>query len=206
MPLILDGDARTFRAAAYGMPSERKINFLRQQFEDPSRAMLAADQTFFERSRSIFEENFSAQALARIEAVRRNLGGVWDLDEVQILDTVEKLQQARPHMQRWVMANPFIRKLYKEGRVAGYGDAYLNHASQGVGADHYDWRRVMSGVATFNDEDGWSATTYMDELLDGDEELTFQNKLDIFTTWCEAEFSLLTGKRDVTSPENSEWG
>lgn len=206
MPLILDGDARTFRAAAYGLPSERKISFLRQQFEDPTRAMLAADQSFFERSKAIFEDNFSAQAMARIEAVRRNLSGVWETDEIQYLSDVDQLQQARPTMQRWIMANPFIRNLHKQGRVAGYGESYLNHVKQGVGADHYDWRLVMSGVAEFNEEDGWVATTYFDELLEDDQEPTFSQKIDIFRTWCEAEYALLNGQRDITSPENSEWG
>ncbi len=206
MPLILDGDSRSFRAAAYGRPSERKISFLRQQFEDPSRALRFADQSFFERSRQIFEDNFSASALAKIEAVRRNLSGVWDLDEIQYLDSVEKLQNARPVMQRWIMANPFIRGLYKQGRVVGYGESYLDHAKQGVGADHYDYRLVMSGMAEYNDEDGWTATTYFDELLDEDEEPTFNEKIDIFRTWCEAEYALHTGKRDITSPEDNEWG
>lgn len=206
MAILIDGDAMSFRAAAYGAPSRSTVQFLQQQFQDPSRALMFANSSFVERARNMFEENYSDAALARLEAVRRSLRKTWDLDDIRPLLSVEEMQNAKPVMQRWIMANPFIRKLYKEGRVAGYGDSYIDHKKQGIGADHYDYRLAMSGFATFNDEDGWTATTYGDELLDGDVRPTFAEQIDIFQTWCEAEGHLLHGKRDITSPEDSEWG
>lgn len=206
MALLIDGDAMSFRAAAYGRPNVATVNFLQQQFQDPSRAMVFANTSFMDRSRTMFEDNYGDAAMARLEAVRRNLRKAWDDDDIRPLLTVEAMQSAKPQMQRWIMANPFVRKLYKQGRVAGYGESYLDHKKQGVGEDHYDYRIAMSGFATFNDEDGWSATTYGDELLEGDVRPTFMEQIDIFQTWCEAEYHLLSGKRDITSPEDSEWG
>lgn len=206
MSLVIDGDARSFRAAAYGRPSERKIDFLRQQFDDPSRAMIFADQNFAQRSRQIFESNFNDEAMAIRENVRRHLSGVWETDTIRYLSTLEAFQNAKPTMQRWIMANPFVRNMYKQGRVAGYGDAYLDHVKQGVGRDHYDFQLATSGMASFDDEHGWQATTFFPELLDGDEEPTFLEKVDIFKTWCEVEHALQSGTRDPTSPENNQWG
>lgn len=206
MALLIDGDAMTFRAAAYNRPHANTLNFLQQQFDDPSRALNLANQSFMERSRTIFEENYGEVAMARMEAVRRNLRGTWDLDVIQPLVTIEALQSARPAMQRWVMANPFLRRLYKEGRISGYGESYLDHKKQGIGPDHYDYCLATNGMATYNDEDDWLATTYGIELLEGDTEPTFEEKIDISKTWAAAEFHLLFGTRDVTSPENNPWG
>jgi hypothetical protein len=206
MALLIDGDAMSFRAAAYGRPNEATVSFLQQQFNDPSRALNLANVNFLERSRGIFEENYGEAAMARLEAVRRNLQRTWDDDDIRPLHSIEELQAAKPRMQRWVMANPFVRNLFKQGRVFGYGDSYLDHKRQGVAADHYDYRLATNGFATFNDEDGWAATTYMEDLLPGDERPTFNEQIDIFDTWCHTEHHLLVGRRDVTSQEDSEWG
>jgi len=206
MAILIDGDAMSFRAAAYGRPQQATINFLQQQFDNPTRALNFANQAFVDRARNVFEENYGEAAMARLEAVRRSLRKTWDTDEIRPLYTVEEMQHAKPTMQRWIMANPFVRKLYKEGRVAGYGDSYIDHKKQGIGADHYDYRIATSGFATFDDENGWKATTYGDELLEGDVRPTFLEQIDIFETWCQAEGHLLHGKRDITSPEDSEWG
>lgn len=206
MALLIDGDAMSFRAAAYGRPRETTLNFLQQQFHDPSRAMVLADQSFFNRAQQMFDTNYGEEALNRLEAVRRSLRSVWDQDVIRPLFTKEDFQTARPSMQRWVMANPFVRKLYKEGRVEGYGETYIDHKKQGIGKDHYDYRLATSGFATFNDEDGWTATTYGDELLEGDDRPTFLEQVDIFDTWIHAEYHLLNGTRDITSPADNEWG
>lgn len=206
MALLIDGDAMSFRAAAYGRPREETVRFLQQQFDHPSPVLASASQSFFERASHLFEENYGETAMARIEAVRRSMRHTWDEDVIRPLVTVEDFQQAKPQMQRWVMANPFVRKLYKEGRVFGYGDQYIDHKSQGIGKDHYDYRLATNGLAVFNDENGWEATTYGDELLPGDTQPTFLEQVDIFQTWCEAEYHLLAGTRDITSPEDNEWG
>ena len=206
MAVLIDGDAMTFRAAAYGRPSEEKIQFLNQQFTDPSRFLNIANQRYVERARTLFEDSYGDEAMARYDSVRRNLQRAWDLDDIRPLTTIEQQQAAKPRMQRWVMANPYLRGLYKQGRIAGYGDSYLDHKRQGIGPEHYDYRVAMSGFATYNDDDGWTATTYMEELLPGDETPSFGEQIDIFDTWCQAEHFLQVGRRDVTSPEDSEWG
>lgn len=206
MAVLIDGDAMSFRAAAYGRPSDTMINFLQQQFDDPSRALNIANASFFERSRTVFEENYGAAAMARLDAVRRHMRHTWDEDDIRPLLSIEELQMAKPRMQRWVMANPYVRTLFKQGRVRGYGDSYIDHKRQGVGVDHYDFRLATNGFATFNDVDGWVATTYFDELLEGDVQPTFAEQVDIFDTWCQSEYHLLNGRRDITSPENDDWG
>lgn len=206
MALVIDGDAGSFRAAAYGRPNEMTVNFLQQQFDNPSRALNLASSTFYERSRTAFDANYGDEAMARLEAVRRALRATWDEDVIRPLLTLGELQQAKPAMQRWIMANPFVRKMYKQGRVAGYNELYLDHKKQGIGPEHYDYRLAMSGYAQFDDENDWVATTYCDDLLPGDVRPTFAEQCDIERTWAAAEFEMMFGSKDPTSPENSDWG
>lgn len=206
MALLIDGDAMSFRAALYGRPAETTVNFLQQQFNDPSRALNFANNSFFDRARTMFETNFNEEAMAKYDSVRRNLHTVWDMDDIRPLLTLDAMQQAKPVMQRWLMANPFLRNLHKQGRIEAFGDSYIDHKNQGVGEDHYDYQLARSGFATFNDETEWEATTYAVELLEGDVEPTFLEKLAIDQTWAAAEIEMLFGSRDVTSPENNQWG
>lgn len=206
MAVLIDGDATSFSAALYGRPREETVRFLQQQFDDPSRALNYASNSFIERSRKVFDFNFSDEMMAKYDAVKRSLRRVWDVDVITDLSTVEDFQNAKPRMQRFVMANPFIRQKFKEGRLAGYGESYVDHKKQGVGADHYDYQLARSGFATFNDEDGWVATTWATELLPGDERPGFSEQVDIDRSWVAAEAHLLFGTRDITDVENGPWG
>ncbi|QVD49136.1 hypothetical protein LUCX_66 [Xanthomonas phage vB_XciM_LucasX] len=206
MPIVIDGDARTFRAAAYGRPHEGTVRFLQRQFEDPSLALRVADTSFLDRARAMFDDNYGDEAMARIEAVRNRLRRSWNPNTIFRLETVEEFQQANPLMQRWVMAQPFVRQQFKRGAVSGYLGSYVDLDAKFSGKDHYDWRRAMSGMAVYDDENGWLATTYGDEELEGDEPLSFEDKLHIQDTWEMAEYYLMSGKRDITSPADDPWG
>ncbi len=206
MAVLIDGDATSFSAALYGRPRQETVQFLQQQFDDPTRAMNFANSSFYERSRQVFEVKFSDEAMAKYDAVARSLNRMWDTDNIRELHTLEEFRNAKPRMQRWVMANPFIRTQFKQGRVAGYGESYIDHKQQGIGEDHYDYQLARSGFATFDDENGWTATTYAVELLDGDEAPTFSEQVDIDRTWARAEALLMFGSDDPTSPEGGKWG
>jgi hypothetical protein len=69
----------------------------------------------------------------------------------------------------------------------------------GVGVQHYDWRRVMDGIATIND-DSVQFTQYVEDTRD-DAELTVFEKVDILRTWNVLQAELSAGEQDPTSPE-----
>jgi hypothetical protein len=51
-----------------------------------------------------------------------------------------------------------------------------------------------------NEDYDWQCTQYFDELVEGDRELTLEEKVDILTTWDALQMYFNAGKDDPTSP------
>lgn len=95
------------------------------------------------------------------------------------LFTPSGLQNAPPIMQRFVMADPFLRKEYQRGTIEWYPETYVDEEPDKIGIDHYDYRVVMSNVV----QDDGSYFISLEELKPGDSELTDREKSDIVQTW-----------------------
>ena len=61
----------------------------------------------------------------------------------------------------------------------------------------------MNGLEVDTDE-GWTATTYYDELIDEDVELSLEEQVDIQMTWSEIQNLVRRKKEDPTSKWNSD--
>lgn len=210
MAKIVDGSMHEFRIMTYGRPSERTMSFLRDQYESPTSSLARASDAFRKRVSDMYETNYGEEALAKIDRIRRQLGSIWNLDEVRELHTPEEFQCAGSTLRRFLMANPTLRRLHRQGRIEGYGSLYQDPDPHSDGKYHYDWRQVMSGMVEVNEDPNaeyeWVATTYFDELLEGDVELTHIQKEIIRDNWARQEAMLLFGQDDLTSPSNNRWG
>lgn len=210
MAKIIDGSMQEFRIMTYGRPSEKTMSFLRDQYESPTSSLARASEEFRKRVSDMYESNYGDEALAKIDRIRRQLGSMWNLDEIRELRTAEEFQCASPTLRRYLMANPTLRRLHRQGRIEGYGALYTDPDPHSEGKYHYDWRRVMSGMVEVNEdpkaEYEWTATTYFDELLEGDIELSHIQQEIIRDNWVRQEAMLLFGQDDLTSPGNSRWG
>ena len=113
-------------------------------------------------------------------------------------------------MQRWIMANPDVRKLYHEQRIDGYSDTYEDIHENSIGESHYDYRRVMNGIVVDNDDEeadyGWSSVTYFEDLAEEDRELRIDEQYDILSSWHYLQRYLAVGKEDPTSLFNGDIG
>lgn len=118
----------------------------------------------------------------------------------QSLHTWEEIQNTNLTMQRWVMAQPDVRQLYLDQNIEGYADEYVSLSDEGVGEEHYDYRRVMDGVITEGkEEDEWVVNHYFEDLLVGDRHLEHFEKVDILTTWDAVSYMLNTCDFDFTA-------
>ena len=96
------------------------------------------------------------------------------------------LQQADDAMIPYLMAHPYTRQLYIDGRIEGYGDRYVDYEPGVIGPDHYDYRRVMSGTVVEVEKDGKEVSTYTNyyDDLRGDEKVLTRVQKDIlYTMW-----------------------
>lgn len=206
MAIVRDGNAATFRAAVYSQPHRATIEFLQRRFEDPSRALNLADSNFRLRAQAAFERNFSEEALEERARIRRSLDRVWDEDRIKPLTTLADIQTARPTMQRWIMANPNLRRLYKRRAISGYGESYIDNSPNCFDASHYDFQIATNGLAVECEENGWVATTYMNELFESDSHLSFAEQLAIRDTWEATDILIASQEIDPTSPSGDPWG
>jgi hypothetical protein len=209
MAQVFEGGEHYFNALTSGTPHQGTIGFITGQFNTASSNLTDAGRRFYEQARVSVENAINSDAMRLAQAATRKLRSLWDEDCIRPLQDIGDFQYAPLIMQRYIMAQPTIRKLYQQQRCDGYSDTYIDIHPNVIGEDHYDYRRVMNGVVTISeeDEDGnseWSSTTYLDELNEDDNELLFEEQLEIIQTWDKLQALLDEGKDDPTSRYNAE--
>jgi len=113
---------------------------------------------------------------------------------------IEKIHNSNPYMQRFLMAEPTIRKLFLNNQVDGWAYSY-DSPNDDIGEDHLDYRMVTDGVMQFsNKEDNYYFKFYTEYEIEDDDELDGFEKIDIIQMWEEMKKAISEGK-DPTSPD-----
>lgn len=203
MAMVLDGGAGLFDSLIYGQGHPGTQQFIQSQLDFNPSALTEAGHRFYSGARELYDRIAGSEAMRVARAAKRAVGSIWQSDEIRVLTTIDEMQWAPLTMQRWIMAEPTVREMYKEQRIEGYQGSYVDpFADQGVGEDHYDWRRVNNGIVT-ETEDGWQSTTYFEELLPDDVELDMDLQVDIMDTWENVLKIIRKGGDDPTSRWNA---
>ena len=158
-----------------------------------------AGRNFMSRATAAFEHYNGSDALRFARNAIRAVEGAFETPRIRELSTLGELTSANPLMQRWIMANPTVRGLYHSQRVDGYSDSYTDMQPGHVGEDHYDYRRVMDGFMSTDESGHAKFTQYVENLVDGDRDLIFEESLDIQHGWSALEYFIALGKEDPTS-------
>lgn len=204
MPVFIQGGAggANFDAIAFGVPTQANLNFLEERLTHFSSAMSEAGEAFIQRGLQVFEKYGGSEAIRLAKAAVRSVQHAFDGDVVRGLTTIGQIQQAGQKMQRWIMACPEVRQMFHRQQCDGYSNSYVDVAPDSVGKEHYDWRRVNTGIVVETPDDPdyeWSNMCYLDESAD-DVELSLQEKMDVLSTWDIIKTMMVPGKEDPTSP------
>lgn len=158
-------------------------------------------------------DNFKDSQIGRkAEAIRHKLNNFWKDDSIHYQQTVGDVQQSRTVMARWNMANPSVRELYHDGRIAGYGEHYIDNAPGVSGREHYDYRKATEGVVLGRapNEDGNVGddyyTNHYEKNLELEAVLSHMDKAAINLTWAVIEEELEESNADPTSEWNDTRG
>ena len=193
------GSDSEWDALVYGESHPATVNFLQSQFTNFGSILNDAGRSFMEKGRAVFDHFNGANAIRFAREAVKSVVGIFDVPRIHALSTLTDLQGCNDLMQRWVMANPVVRQKYFDQRVDGYSDTFTNIHSKDIGESHYDYRRVMDGIAVFDAEGDWTCTEYVEDLLEGDRDLIFEEQLDLQRTWSAMEIIMAIGKEDPTS-------
>lgn len=189
--------------AGGGFVDDGVKDWLTQQSQVARQNLGSAGSQFFDWARSAYEMVTESQAMQMLRNLRHQHENMWVGDDVHRLSSMESYQTAGMVMQRWIMANPTLRNMYLNQEVDGYSDTYVNYGGDAVGAAHYDYRRVMSGVVEA-DVEGYTCCVYVEQLPEDEVKLHDKQRLDIIRTWNNIERALELGEEDPTSPYGAQ--
>lgn len=201
MAQVIFGGNAEFDTLAYAQPHPSTLQFLSQQAQMVSQNFTQAAQAFAQTAVGVFDFIDYSRVAEMGRGLARKVRGLWDLDEIRSLITIEELQSASLASQRYMMACPEVRTLYHGQQCNGFHGSYVDMEPGFVGEQHYDYRRAMQGLVV-ETTDSWQATTYFDDLFEGDRELLLDEQIDIQEMWASARYFIRQGKFDPTSPTN----
>ncbi len=199
MVQVVVGGTTEFNALVYGQKNPGTISYLEQQSFTVSPHLTAAGQAFFANQADLYEQYNGAEALRLAAAAVRKVASIFQPNSIRPLYTLGELQNAPLALQRWIMAEPTVRELYHQQRCDGYSESYVDMHPGFVGREHYDWRMVQHGLIQTEDEEEPMARFFFDDLVEGDRELTLDEKTDIVTTWDIVKNMVKTNQEDPTS-------
>lgn len=203
MAQYVAGGADLIDIMAGGRPDVATQQWFSERRETLQNTLTNTSQAFFDRARDMYQTISESQAVQMLRNLKAKTENVWAGNQITELQTLEQLQTASPVMQRWVMAQPDLRKRYLNQSVEGYGDAYTNYHGAVFGSEHYDYRRVMHGVVETSDT-GWVAREYVDYMANDDVGLSRHERLDILNTWDLVKALMDEGGEDPSSPVGNQ--
>lgn len=142
---------------------------------------------FLERSKRVYEKYNGEEALAKTRAAIRSMKGMRNNNIIRYMDGLEDLRSTGICMQRYLMADPVIRRIFVLQRCDGYSASYKDVHPGDIGKSHYDYRRATNSIfIKTTDEQGnevYEHTQWFENLIEGDRELDFEEKVIIQDAW-----------------------
>lgn len=191
-----------FDAAVYGMPHQGTVEFVKNQFSQGWENLTDMGKQFFEEKRELVERATSDEVFRRTEALARKFRHSWETDDIKYIGDLGGLQQAKATMQRWLMADPVIRGMRNQQICDGYSKTYEDWEPDRIGEDHYDYRRVTDGLYIEDGDGDGECTSYFESHMPEEDDLTFQQQVDITSAWETQRILMKRRREDTTSPLN----
>jgi hypothetical protein len=156
------------------------LEYLQQNISNAYERLQGYNSSFLETAMTMYDRVNSSEAIMRAKSMIHNIGGHMDPMGIYPISE-ENIYDANYNMQRYIMIQPDMYKLNKQQRCSAFEDTYLDvDPDSTVLEEHLDYRSVMDGLLT-EDEDGNGVYT---EYLDMENtELHFMDKVAIMDTW-----------------------
>lgn len=193
------GGIAAFNAVAFGPQNPKNEEYFRREMESMSQMTGVFSDAFVQKAFSIFDLYHGADAIAKGRAAMNQVSGLAAVNTYRRIDKISDFQTAGPVMQRVIMANTMIREMYHQQRIDGFSDTYVDPDPGRSGENHYEWRRIMDGMANIAETGDAMTVTFYDEVDPFEQpRLKPAERSDAVATWENAEFFLLEAARDPT--------
>lgn len=175
-------DINTATSALFGRPMASTQKYITDRVQQFQQRASEFSTDFLDTVNTHYQGAMSTLKNMQIEGIRGRLNQAWQLDTIRPLTTLDEIRSAPPSMQRWVMAHPVLRECHQEYGIVGYGPDYEDPHPTGIGKTHYDYRRVMDGVITLEDNIVVHRQ-FIEPLVSVEDYLTSVQKSAILNTW-----------------------
>lgn len=199
MGRVVNLSPTAMKVSLFGDNSAYMGDYLQYQMQNMGQVLGEVGSSLYETLNRSY--NYVTDSLRRY-SIKNELEreGVVELDYYfESIYSFEGLQHANPVMQRWIMAEPVVKKTYLQQNLDGYGGEYVNISGSTYGEEDYDYRRATNSMIMIDERTGEShLATYIDDLHPGDKELDFYDQVHILETWKTIQHIMRTSKYDFT--------
>lgn len=183
-------------------PNQQVFDYVHRVAHDAVKFLAEPAKEMYETAKEVYQLVNYSTAMRKARAVIRQIENKSRTNEVTELQTIGQLQNASPIMQRFIMADPIARALYFKDECSGYAESYVDFHPGKTGIEHYDYRRVLSGIWHEDPDSGNIQMHTFYEDTENDVNLEALDQMDILRTWDFVRARLKAGKEDPTSPHN----
>jgi len=197
---VLDGGDAAFNALVYPPPDHNLLNYLQQNVEHARVAMTGISDTFVNMASNMYEKFNSSEV---INAGKALLFGTETHLNHNVVYPISygHLNEANMIMQRYIIAEPEVNKMYHQNTCEGFQETYMDFEPENVGTERMDYRNVMNGVVQYDDNGDGYIMHYVDS--NEYEPLDTLDKFSVLHTWDAVAYSIAVGV-DPTSIDDSE--
>jgi len=196
---LMTASDHVWNAATRSAPSPRLTEHVRSQWDRVTEYASKTQRLVLETARRAYEDFNSSQTLSIVRSALGKINKRVTVERIMELTTLDQIRHAPVIMQRYLVANPTVRKMYNQQSIDGWAGSYMDCDPGTIGDDHYDYRRATDCM--FIEKDGrMQLTRYFDDLRDGDAHLSFQDKCAVLMTWSATDALLAAQQDDPTSP------
>lgn len=206
MNVVIGGD-RVIDALLFGAPLASNQSFIKSEINRfASSAVGEFGTQLASRMRNLYESFHNSAAMNMMQAALNQTRALVMPDTIYRFNRIEDFQIAQPQMQRLIMANPVIRKLYQEQRCDGYSDSYVDPYPGLLGPNDPIWQSVENGhvVEDASGEISWTNYSKAYDETHGELHLNQAQQHAIFPTWRALEKIVEKGEYDPTSVWNTK--
>lgn len=201
------GAGDQFKSLIYPQKHPETINYLQQQFNNLPNLVTEQAVKFFQEAKKVTDWVTSTEVFQMARNAVKNVFGGTEIvrdDVILSLTDLVQFQTAGLMMQRFIMAKPEVKQMYRDQMCDGYSRTYVDPEINGDVKDHYDYRLATDGMFQYQEDNGYKYYHYLDSLKEGDRVLTFAEKVDIQHTWDNMDILMAISSCDPTDPAGGD--
>lgn len=205
MASVIYGGNRELDLFISGEPHPATMQFMKSQAVALGQYIQNTGSTFAQQTLQVFNDFRSEDALRYARTALSRVKSYFQDDNIREIFELADFQNANSKMQRFIMSEETLRRMYHAGRCSGFAGQYVDPFPGQVGQDDYNWRRVMDGVMVEIPESpefpegSWKIQVFSEELLAGDRKLGILEQENILSTWERQRYLLKNFLDDISS-------